>query len=220
METRILDHSLVRVARAVAQGGHFTYRVIEQEGLEGLLRRTVQAALNLARVAQRWHTGKLRRNLVWIAVSLAVECPRLTLYAIDTSADALEVAAQNVKRHGVSERVWLLQGDLLAPLPEPVHLIAANLPYVSEAELAQLPPHIARFEPRLALDGGPDGLAVVERLLAQARTHLRPEGAILLEIGVAQGDLALGHAQRFFPDAQVQVRQDYGARDRLLIIQI
>ena len=155
-----------------------------------------------------------------IAVSLAVECPRLTLYAIDTSADALEVAAQNVKRHGVSERVWLLQGDLLAPLPEPVHLIAANLPYVSEAELAQLPPHIARFEPRLALDGGPDGLAVVERLLAQARTHLRPEGAILLEIGVAQGDLALGHAQRFFPDAQVQVRQDYGARDRLLIIQI
>ena len=154
-----------------------------------------------------------------IAVSLAVECPRLTLYATDTSAGALEVAAQNVKRHGVSERVWLLKGDLLAPLPEPVHLIAANLPYVSEAELAQLPPHITRFEPRLALDGGSDGLAAVERLLAQARTHLQPEGAILLEIGVAQGDLALARAQSFFPDAQVQVRQDYGARDRLLIIQ-
>ncbi|UCC65033.1 MAG: peptide chain release factor N(5)-glutamine methyltransferase [Anaerolineae bacterium] len=155
-----------------------------------------------------------------IAVSLAVECPRLTLYATDTSAGALEVAAQNVKRHGVSERVRLLHGDLLAPLPEPVHLIAANLPYVSEAELAQLPPHIARFEPRLALDGGPDGLAVVERLLAQARAYLQPEGAILLEIGVAQGDLALARAQSFFPDAQVQVRQDHGARDRLLIIQI
>lgn len=154
-----------------------------------------------------------------IAISLAVTCPRLTLYATDTSTAALKVAARNAERHGVAGRVRLLHGDLLEPLPETVHLIAANLPYVSEPEMAQLPPHIARFEPRQALDGGPDGLAVVERLLAQARTHLRPAGLILLEIGAAQGDLALTRARHHFPDAHIQVRQDYAARDRLIIIQ-
>lgn len=154
-----------------------------------------------------------------IAVSLAVACPRLTLYATDISTGALQIAARNAKRHGVADRVQFIPGDLLAPLPEPAHLISANLPYVSQAEMAQLPPHIARFEPRQALDGGPDGLTVVERLLAQAQDHLRPEGLILLEIGAAQGDAALACARRHFPAALIHVRQDYAARDRLLIIQ-
>ena len=154
-----------------------------------------------------------------IAVSLAVECSRLTLYATDASAAALEVAAHNTQRHGVAGRVRLLHGDLLEPLPEPVHLIAANLPYVSEPEMAQLPPHIARFEPRLALDGGPNGMGVIERLLTQAKTHLLSKGAILLEIGAAQGDLALVRARSYLPTARIDVRQDYAARDRLLIIQ-
>ena len=154
-----------------------------------------------------------------IAVSLAVECSRLILYATDTSAAALEVTVYNTQRHGVAERVRVLHGDLLEPLPEPVHLIAANLPYVSEAEMAQLPPHIARFEPHLALDGGPNGLAVIERLLAQARTRLQSQGVILLEIGAAQGDLALTQARSYFPAAHIEVRQDYAARERLLIIQ-
>jgi release factor glutamine methyltransferase len=154
-----------------------------------------------------------------IAVSLAVACPRLTLYATDVSADALQVAARNAKRHGVADRIQFYHGDLLEPLPEPVHLIAANLPYVSESEMALLPPHIARFEPRLALDGGPDGLTVIERLLTQARTRLQSEGAILLEIGAAQGDLAVAHARRHLPTARIHVRQDRAARDRLIIVQ-
>ena len=89
----------------------------------------------------------------------------------------------------------------------------------SEAEMAQLPPHIARFEPYQALYGGPDGLAVIERLLAQARPYLQPEGVIMLEIGAKQGELALARARHHFPAAHVQVRQDYAARDRLLVIQ-
>lgn len=154
-----------------------------------------------------------------IAVSLAVACPRLILHATDVSTDVLEVAAHNAERHGVTGRVQFLHGDLLEPLPEPVHLIAANLPYVSESEMALLPPHIARFEPRLALDGGPDGLAVIERLLVQARTRLQPEGVILLEIGAAQGDLAVARARHHLPAARIHVRRDYAARDRLIIIQ-
>lgn len=154
-----------------------------------------------------------------IAVSLAVACPRLRVYATDVSAAALEVAARNAEQHGVAERVRLFHGDLLDPLPEPVHLITANMPYVSEPEMALLPPHIARFEPRLALDGGPNGLAVIECLLAQARTRLRPEGVILLEVGATQGNLAIACARSCFPAAHIQVRQDYAAHDRLLIIQ-
>jgi len=154
-----------------------------------------------------------------VAISLATSCPRLTLYATDVSADALQVAARNTQHHAVADRIRLLHGDLLAPLPEPVHLIAANLPYVSEDELAYLPPHIVRFEPRLALDGGADGLSVVERLLSQAMSYLLPQGVILIEIGAAQGDLALARARHFFPSAQIQVRQDHGARDRLMIIE-
>jgi release factor glutamine methyltransferase len=85
--------------------------------------------------------------------------------------------------------------------------------------MAQLPPHIARFEPRLALDGGPNGMGVIERLLTQAKTHLLSKGAILLEIGAAQGDLALVRARSYLPTAHIDVRHDYAARDRLLIIQ-
>lgn len=154
-----------------------------------------------------------------IAISLAFTCPRLSLYATDASAGALEVAACNAQRHGVADRVQFLHGDLLTPLPQAVHLVAANLPYVSQDEMVQLPPHITRFEPHQALDGGPDGLTQVERLLAQAQSHLLPQGLILLEIGAAQGDPALARARHHFPTADVQVRQDYAAHDRLLIIQ-
>lgn len=154
-----------------------------------------------------------------IAISLAAACPRLILYATDTSVAALEVAACNARRHGVADRVQLFHSDLVESLPEPMHLIVANLPYVSEAEMAQLPPHITRFEPHQALDGGPDGLTIAERLLAQAQAHLHSKGAILLEIGATQGNMALAHARRHFPAAQIQVYQDYAARDRLLFVQ-
>ncbi|OQY24979.1 MAG: protein-(glutamine-N5) methyltransferase, release factor-specific [Anaerolineaceae bacterium 4572_32.1] len=154
-----------------------------------------------------------------IAISLALECPRLTIYATDISPGALQIAARNADRHGVAGRVQMLHGNLLEPLPKAVHLIVANLPYVSEAEMAQLPPHIANFEPRLALEGGPDGLALIERLLAQASAHLRPQGLILLEIGAAQGQAAQNCGRRHFPQAQIQIVQDHGLRDRLLVIQ-
>jgi len=154
-----------------------------------------------------------------IAVSLAVTCPHLAIYATDVSAGALQVAARNADRHGVTGRVRFLHGDLLEPLPEPVHLVAANLPYVSASEMALLPPHIARFEPRLALEGGLDGLEVIEHLLAQATTRLRAEGIILLEIGAAQGDLALARARHHLPAARIHVRQDHAARDRLIIVE-
>jgi len=153
-----------------------------------------------------------------IAVSLAVHLPQALLYATDASPAALEVAAHNCRRHGVEDRVRLLQGYLLEPLPEPVDLIVANLPYVSAAEWAQLPPEVSRYEPREALHGGPDGLNHIRSLLAQAGGYLKPAGAILLEIGATQGEAVITLAKRYFPAARVEIVQDYARLNRIVIV--
>ena len=153
-----------------------------------------------------------------IAVSLAIHLPQVLVYATDASAGALEVAARNCRRHGVEDRVHLLQGHLLEPLPEPVDLIAANLPYVSQAEWAQLPPEINCYEPREALDGGPDGLDRIRRLLARAGEYLRPQGAILLEIGATQGEAVVALARCHFPAARVEIARDYAGLDRVVMV--
>jgi release factor glutamine methyltransferase len=153
-----------------------------------------------------------------IAVSLAVHLPQVLVYATDASFGALEVAACNCRRHCVEARVHLLQGHLLEPLPEPVDLIAANLPYVSEAELAQLPPEISRYEPREALNGGSDGLDHIRRLLAQAEGHLKPGGVVLLEIGATQGPAVVALAERHFPAARIEIAKDYAGLDRVVTV--
>jgi len=155
-----------------------------------------------------------------IAVSLAVHLPQVLVYATDASPGALEVAARNCRRHGVEDRVHLLQGHLLEPLPEPVDLIAANLPYVSRAELAQLPPEINCYEPREALDGGPDGLDHIRRLLAQAGEHLKPGGVVLLEIGATQGQAVIALAQRHLSVARVEIVVDYAGLDRVVVVEM
>jgi len=154
-----------------------------------------------------------------VAVALAVHLPQAAIYALDASADALTVAAANVARHGVAGRVRLLPGDLLQPLPERVDVIAANLPYVRRDELPTLPPEVRDYEPRAALDGGPDGLDSIRRLLAQAPAHLRPGGAIFLEIGAAQGKAASDLAHQHLPQATVDVLSDYAGHDRVLRVQ-
>ncbi len=158
-----------------------------------------------------------------IAVALAVNAPDLTVYATDVSGDALEVAAQNVWRYGVGEQVQLLPGPLLDPLPEPVDIIVANLPYVATGDLPHLPPQVRDFEPLLALDGGPGGLQVIGKLLAAlatpaGRAKLRPGGLVYLEIGAGQGAAARELAQLLLPDAEVEQQVDYSGLDRLLIV--
>jgi release factor glutamine methyltransferase len=155
-----------------------------------------------------------------IAISLAVHLPQAIIYALDASSDTLEVVALNRRCHSVEGRVHLLQGDLLSPLPKPVDLIVANLPYVSGVEWDLLPRTIIAYEPRSALDGGPDGLDAIRRLLAQARSYLKPQATILLEIGAAQGAAVAVLARRHFPIATVEVVQDYAELDRMVIIEI
>ena len=153
-----------------------------------------------------------------VAISLAMHLPTARVYALDASAPALAVAAENCQRHGVAGRVRLLQGDLLASLPEPVHIIVANLPYVPRPELEALPPEIRLHEPRGALDGGEDGLAAIRRLLAQAPAHLWPGGAILLEIGQGQGPAVAALSRQHFPAAAIVVHGDSGGQERVVAI--
>jgi len=155
-----------------------------------------------------------------IAVTLAVHLSQARLVATDTSPAALLVARRNAVRHRVADRVHCVQGDLLTPLAGPFHLIVANPPYLTHAELSAAPPEVARWEPRPALDGGPDGLATIRRLLAMAPPRLRSNGALLVEIGAGQRWEVLALARRHFPQATVEILRDYARRDRLLVVRL
>jgi release factor glutamine methyltransferase len=150
-----------------------------------------------------------------IAVTLAAELPDAHVYATDLSTNALEVAARNAERHGVAAQVALLRGDLLEPLPEPVDLLVSNPPYTVLAEIDE---NVRRHEPHMALDGGPDGLAMYRRLLAAAPAHLASGGALMLEIGATQGAAVAALARQHFPGATVTVRQDLAGWDRVVEI--
>lgn len=122
-----------------------------------------------------------------IALSIAHQHPTVRLAAVDISADALAVARANAAKYGLSERVRFLEGDLFAPVAsEQFDIVVSNPPYVSENEMAALAKDIRDYEPRLALFGGPDGLAVYRRLIADAARHLERGGHLVLEIGATQ----------------------------------
>jgi release factor glutamine methyltransferase len=155
-----------------------------------------------------------------IAISLAKNLPEATFLAIDASAEALQLARRNAERHGVAEKITFLQGNLLHPLTSAVDLIVSNPPYVSNPELAAAMPEVSRYEPHLALDGGPDGLDVIRQLLAQAREKLNPGGGLLAEIGSNQGQAVAQLAKSHFPTANVQIKQDLAGLDRLLVVEL
>lgn len=145
-----------------------------------------------------------------IACALATERSDARVLATELSPAALAVAEGNVRALGLADRVRLLAGDLLAPLaaePGRLAMIVANVPYLPSGILPSLPREVFGFEPRQALDGGPDGLAVIRRLLAAAPAALRPGGWLVLEIGEDQAATVAGlmDAQGF---VDVATRED------------
>lgn len=158
-----------------------------------------------------------------IPITLAVEEPRLPyLYASDISANALAVARLNCQHHHVEARVRLLQGDLLASLPEAVDVLLANLPYVGTDERDQLTPDVVNYEPHLALFSGPKGLALLYRLLDEIRQSatLKSNAVILLEIGYQQREPLQHYLHEHWPQAEVIALVDYAGWDRVLQIQV
>ena len=154
-----------------------------------------------------------------IPITLALEEPRIPyLYGIDISADALDVARLNSQKHGVATHLHFLQGDLLAPLPEAVDILIANLPYVGTNEMDMLSPDVRAFEPHLALFSGPEGLDLLQRFFveAQASGKLKAEAVLLLEIGYLQREPLLRLLNELWPQASVTFEKDYASWDRLL----
>ena len=145
-----------------------------------------------------------------IAIALAHHLPRAHVTAVDLSAAALEVAASNAARHGLADRIRFVASDLLDALPPdelPFDFIVSNPPYVPTADRGSLHPQVRDHEPAAALFAGPDGLNVYRRLIPQARTALRPNGILALEIGQGQREavaalLAGWNELRFLDDLQ------------------
>ncbi len=169
-----------------------------------------------------------------IAINLAIHLPAAQIYAIDLTDEVLDVTSYNVHAHNVADRITLLKGDLLEPLPQPVDLIVANLPYVPTQRIPTLQPEI-QWEPQQSLDGGEGGLDQIQRLLEQAANspleegnagrlpdrlpgRLKDNGIILLELDPEQVPAVKEMADRLFPGAETSVEPDISQRDRIFVI--
>jgi release factor glutamine methyltransferase len=153
-----------------------------------------------------------------IALALAKELPGAAIVACDISAQALETAGLNALSCGVADRIHFMCGDSLAALPEATafHAIVANPPYIPSADIDALAPEIKNFEPRLALDGGPDGLDFYLAWIPQLPAYLCPQGLVAMEIGDTQGEAVSGLLQSAGVFADVRICKDYGHKPRLV----
>ncbi len=145
-----------------------------------------------------------------IAVSLAAEVPDARVFAVDISDPAIDTARLNARRQGVESSITFLYGDLAEPLPGPVDVLIANLPYVNSADCVASP------EPQLALDGGIGGLDAIERLCNSLEGKLRLGGWVLLEIGQGQAETVQRLLREALPDARVGTIKDLAGIDRVV----
>lgn len=152
-----------------------------------------------------------------IAVSIAKNLPEAHVWGVDRSREALRIAGANIKRYGLQERVLLWQGELLEATSGSFDVVCANLPYIPSGTVDELA--VAKFEPRLALDGGADGLDLIRWLLRDAKRWLAAGGLMLLEIERGQGETGLQAAQEEFGYANVRLLNDLAGLPRLLCIE-
>jgi release factor glutamine methyltransferase len=168
-----------------------------------------------------------------ISIALAKNIPQLHILGLDLSLDALSLAQENISLHQLNQQIQLAHSDLLElkalypplsdalqptmpTLPKGIDLLISNPPYIQTKVIDQLMPEVRDFEPKLALDGGEDGLALIRILLKQAKAVLAIGGAIMLEIGYDQGNAVkalLAHEQY----EHIQIIKDYQGQDRVAI---
>ena len=152
-----------------------------------------------------------------IAVAIAVNIPFARVTAIDISQKALKVADVNRRTHGVQDRVLLKLGNLLEPLSGEMNIIVSNPPYIPEGAIDGLQREVLR-EPRLALDGGPDGLTVIRNLLRQAKLKLSSLGMMVFEIDPSQALKTSQLSKEMFPNASITVLDDLSGKHRAILI--
>lgn len=152
-----------------------------------------------------------------ITVTCADRFPDLKVTAIDISPEALSIAKKNAERHGVAGQIEFIQNDLLMDIKKKFDVIAANLPYIPSETLDQL--DVVKFEPRLALDGGATGTAIITRLLEQSRENIRPGGCLFLEIQYNQINM-MSIIKTYYPHAVINIVNDLASLPRVIKIQL
>ena len=154
-----------------------------------------------------------------LAIALAVKCPRARVYALDVSGEALVVARENAAAHQVGDRIVFCRGAGLAAIGSvpSFDLLVGNPPYIPTAEMATLMPEVRDHDPRLALDGGADGLTFYRELAAEAGKRLRVGGRMMLEFGDGQTERLrdLFRQQNWIVE---RVEADYSQRPRILVV--
>lgn len=148
----------------------------------------VQSAIEFLKGKPTPHVLDLCTGSGCVGVSIAHHVKAARVTATDLSAEACAIASRNALRHGVSDRVTVLTGDLFAPLPpdERFDLIVCNPPYIPPSEIDTLDVGVRNFEPRLALDGGKDGLEFYRRLASESAGRLKPTAGLMMEVGWTQ----------------------------------
>ncbi len=153
-----------------------------------------------------------------LAITVAKMCPAAQITALDVSVEALDVAKRNAAHNGVEERIQFVLGDGFGALSAGscFDLILCNPPYIPTAELATLQPEVRNYDPRVALDGGPDGLDFHRMLGSRAAQFLKSGGKLMLEFGDGQADAArrILEAQLWIVEA---LKEDYAQRQRIMI---
>ena len=160
-----------------------------------------------------------------IAVAIASLTTDCRIYATDISPETLDLARENARANGVERRIEFLLGDLYEPLKglglgSKVQLILSNPPYVSEEDMALLPPEVGRHEPRGALYGGVDGLEYIRRIIDGAAGELAPGGQLIMEVGYDQGKEVLALARDAGSFVEARMEKDLAGIERVLVATI
>lgn len=155
-----------------------------------------------------------------IAVTAARELPQSKVMAVDVSAGALAVAAENIRKYDLSNCVQVIQSDLFSSLRAggagQFDFILSNPPYIKSSEIEDLMPEVSAYEPRGALDGGTTGLDFYDRIISQGFYTLRLGGFIIFEIGMEQADSITRLIEAHGGYETPEIRKDYAGRDRVL----
>jgi release factor glutamine methyltransferase len=155
-----------------------------------------------------------------IAIALARELPAARIVAADLSMAALRLAQENAKSNQVDERIFFVRGDMFGAIPggsQKFKVVVTNPPYISHAEILELPREIRDFEPHHALEGGPDGLTAIRHIIAEAPTVLSQAGALFMEMGADQTEnvsALVRESQRY---ENYLIIKDYSGLDRVLV---
>ena len=155
-----------------------------------------------------------------IAIALAKELPDAAIVAVDISMQALQLARENARNHQVEQQLKFVCSDMLAAVSRAVDnfgVVVSNPPYVTQADFQQLPQEIRDHEPHYALEGGPDGLGVISRIIAQAPAVLRQSGCLFLEIGAGQADSTAQLVAQSKHYKSFRILKDYSGNDRVLV---